>query len=44
VRQETEQRIKQEIALKLLAQGLPLGIIAQTTEFSIEELQRFQSN
>lgn len=43
VRQETEQRIKQEIALKLLVQGLPLEVIAQTTEFSIEDLQRLQT-
>ncbi|MBE9009238.1 flagellar assembly protein H [Pseudanabaenaceae cyanobacterium LEGE 13415] len=42
VRQETEQQIKREMALKLLSQGLPLEVVAQTTEFSIEQLQRLQ--
>ncbi|MGG6270317.1 flagellar assembly protein H [Leptolyngbya sp. AN03gr2] len=43
VRQETEQQIKQGIALKLLSQGLPLEVIAQSTELSIEDLQRLQT-
>ncbi|BAU11580.1 hypothetical protein LEP3755_20790 [Leptolyngbya sp. NIES-3755] len=38
-----EQRVKQGIALKLLAQGLPIEVIAQTTELSIEDLQRLQA-
>jgi predicted Rossmann fold nucleotide-binding protein DprA/Smf involved in DNA uptake len=41
--QKAKQENQQEIALKMLRKNMPLDIIAELTELSIERLQSLQS-
>jgi predicted transposase/invertase (TIGR01784 family) len=42
-KQEGKQEDRQEIALKMLRENIPLEVIARITELSIERLQSLQS-
>jgi predicted transposase/invertase (TIGR01784 family) len=42
-KQEGKQEDRQEIALKMLKENIPLETIARITEFSIERLEQLRS-